>query len=364
LRDEISSLEPIRPRDWARWLLGNMETASDKKTPDKKKKIKDMGDVDLFIVSDTPSLRDPMYVAEPVSDASKRGFKGWLRRRTLGQVDVVISVVTILLIVSIIPTFLVVPKDESSSLMILLWAVRIFLLLLVAGTVGSVFYLRAKGKKMVERAAVEMPPMKRRLESYARRLRLGQIFDMATLRATSMSALTTRIFMNRIRQLGYSLLYSHEEFERRVMDNNINDINSLTAGENSDVPDFVRAPSDGVQAVVGRAASMGTKLWIDKPKSKRHDLDVLIAAGHISTCFNVIEYLWQSHRDEYGQLSEGVQELFDYAKADWMRLNEDPYWLVDVRKAVGRKEGTLFWSESGAKARQRWKLLKRRKQPA
>ena len=109
---------------------------------------------------------------------------------------------------------------------------------------------------------------------------------------------------------------------------------------------------------------MGTKLWIDKPESERHDLDVLIAAGHISTCFNVIEYLWQSHQDEHGNISEDYRELYEYVKADWMRLNEDPYWLVDVRKMVGRKEGNLFWTKSGGKSKRRWNMLKRRKQPA
>ena len=29
LWDEISALEPVRPRDWAKWLLGNMENASE-----------------------------------------------------------------------------------------------------------------------------------------------------------------------------------------------------------------------------------------------------------------------------------------------------------------------------------------------
>ena len=225
-----------------------------------------------------------------------------------------------------------------------------FLALLAIGIATSVILLRRKGNRLVERAAKGMPPLKRSLWSYAKQLRLGQILEMTTLRATSMSALTARIFMNRIRQLGYSLLYSHEEFERRVMDNNINDINSITAGTTEDVPDFVKSPSEEVQSVVETASNMGTKLWISEPKKgERHDLDILIAAGHISTCFNVIEYLWQAHRDEDGSLQDDVRELFEFAKSDWVRLNENAYLFVDERKGVGREAGVLFWKSSAGK---------------
>lgn len=177
--------------------------------------------------------------------------------------------------------------------------------------------------------------------SYTKRLRIGQLWNMLTLRASSMSALTARIFMNRVRQLGYSLLYSHHEFERRVMDNNMND--TLRAETNFDVPDFVRDPSDAADQVVGRAAKMATKLWISEPENpdERDDLEVLIAAGHISTCFNIIEHLWEYHRDESGELKQNVVPLFEQAKKDWIKLNEDPFWLLDMREAIGKDRGII-----------------------
>jgi len=197
----------------------------------------------------------------------------------------------------------------------------------------------------------EMPPMSRSVWSYTKSLSVGQLWDMLTLRAGSMSALTARIFMNRVRQLGYSLLYSHREFERRVMDNNIND--TLRAETNQDVPDFVRDPSDAADEVVQEAAQMATKLWINNPEhgEERDDLEILLAAGHISTCFNVIEHLWEYHRDENGELNPKMIPLFEQAKADWMTLNENPFWLVDARTHVGKDRGELFWKLSpGSKA--------------
>jgi predicted acylesterase/phospholipase RssA len=356
LFDQISSLEPIRPRDWARWVLRSMEECSDVKNQ------KDMGDVDLFIVSDTPILRDPMYAVTPRSNSSRTGFKHWIRNLTLGTIDKFVWVITFLLSISLfmLPKMSVKP---TLAYTVFFYTEAAFLVLLILITVGSLVLIRIKGRQLAEAAVEVMPPMKRQWWSYAKSLRVGQIWDMTSLRASSMSALTSRIFMNRIRQLGYSLLYSHEEFEKRVMDNNINDIGSITAGGGGDLPEFVKSPTVATQAVVKRAAEMGTKLWIDKPDRARHDLDVLIAAGHVSTCFNVIEYLWQSHRDENGHLKENVRDLFEFAKADWQRLNEDPYWLVDDRQGAGRKPGVSFW-ETAASNKKRWQLPKRAKKQA
>jgi hypothetical protein len=106
----------------------------------------------------------------------------------------------------------------------------------------------------------------------------------------------------------------------------------------SNVPDWARDPSDAAEEVTKIAATMGTKLWVNESEggNGRDDLDVLIAAGHISTCFNIIEYLWEYHRDEDGNLAEGMIPLFEQAKVDWFRLNENPYWLRDIRR--GRNE--------------------------
>ncbi|MGB5345332.1 MAG: patatin-like phospholipase family protein [Woeseia sp.] len=357
LYDQIASLEPIRPRDWARWVLGSMEQASDVSNK------KDLGDVDLFIVSDTPILRDPMYAVVQRPHTAHKGFKHWLRNLSLGAIDKFVWVTTFLLAIS----FFMVPKPPAGAPLpytIFFYTETVFLFMLMILTVGSLVLIRVKGRQLTEAAIEVMPPMKRQWWSYAKRLRVGQIWDMTTLRATSMSALTSRIFMNRIRQLGYSLLYSHEEFEKRVMDNNINDIGSITAGNSGDLPEFVKSPSIAVQFVVTRAAEMGTKLWIDKPAHERHDLDVLIAAGHVSTCFNVIEYLWQSQRDENGEILESCRELYEFVQADWQRLNENPYWLVDERQQVGREPGKLFWHASAGKAPRRWTLRRKPKQPA
>ena len=335
--EDQAGLEPVRPQHWARWVLSSMEKASDVENQ------KDMGDVDLFIVSDTPVRRDPMYSAETPNDVKRSRFRQWLRQLRLGTIDKFVWAITIILAASIF-ALLNAPTAESLPYKIFYRFETVFLAFLAAIAAYGLYQLRRKGEELAARTAKQMPPMGRSMWSYAKMFRLGTLIDMLALRASSMSALTARIFMNRIRQLGYSLLYSHEEFRKRVMDNNINDIKTLREGRSGDLPPFLRDTSELVEKVVERASEMGTKLWIDKPKGEHHDLDVLVAAGHLSTCFNIIEFIWENHRDEKGDLNDDVVELFDSAKSDWLALNQNPYLLVDRRKEDGKSPGNLFWT--------------------
>ena len=369
--DELAGQEPVLPRRWARWMLGGMGQASD--TEDQK----DLGDVDLFIVSDTPIRKDPMYETRGGAHAPRGRFVTWLRRRSLGWVNRWGWALTGILALSVATSIWRFFAEfggtlgtsfsfDRESLVFLASSVVTLLLpaLILMLAIFGLLRLGALANRLADSMVEEMPAMDADPWSYAKTLRLGQIWDMLSLRASSMSALAARIFMNRIRQLGYTLLYSHHEFERRVMDNNINDIRALTDDLPHDVPEFVQNPSENVLAIVDRAARMGTRLWIDKPQGDRHDLEVLVAAGHISTCFNVIEYLWQHQRNEAGQVIEKFVPLYEQARSDWIRLNEDPYLFLDERTEAGAERGSLYWNKTTRKSRRPFRMGWRKKSPA
>jgi len=367
--DFRSSMEPRRGHDWANWFLSTMESASEVKAQ------KDLGNVDLFIVSDTPTRKDPLYVADPSSFQNRKGFTGFLQRISLGTISNIGWGITIVLGISVLASFqlfwseygklsgteitdrltLDLPGFMFVSSPILSLVVPG---LLVALTITFLVGIRTLGNNVAETALEAMPPMRRSLWSYAKKLKIGDLWEMLSQRAGSLSALASRIYMNRIRQLGYSLLYSHEELKKRIMDN---DINTLVVERRSEMPDGITISED-VKKVVARAASMRTKLWIDKPEGERDDLEVLIAAGQITTCFNIIKYLWNHHRDD-GVLRPNVAELFRQAESDWKKLAEDPYLCVDLRKNKGRSHGR-FWNRPGAYRNKRWKLPKRKKHGA
>jgi len=345
--DELAGMEPSRPINWARWFLQTMEGASEIDGQ------KDLGNVDLFIVSDTPTRKDPMYTADPVSYQRHTGFKGFLRRINLGTVSNIGWGMTIILIISFLAglrVFLLgaaVPdKQDSTGMFLDAMSATLSLVIpgiLVVFTIVMLLGIRLTGVKIAESVVEDMPPMRRSLWAYAKKLRLGNLWDMLTLRIGSLSALASRIYMNRIRQLGYTLLYSHEEFEKRILDN---DINTLLAKRNSDIPESIKI-SDKVEKLIARAATMRTKLWIDKHGGERDDLEVMIAAGQVTTCFNIMKYLWQCHRDDKGNLHKNVEQLYKQAESDWQKLSENPYLFVDERSLAGRKPG-LFWNRPGA----------------
>lgn len=353
IHDE-TDLEPQRPRHWARWILNSMEGASDVEHQ------KDMGEVDLFIVSDTPIHSDPMYSIP--SREKKKGTKERIRELKLGTVNVLGWVATIALVLSVLvsasfigtaPDLVAVIAqnlglDPSTALwervlVYVYYAVLVIQISVVGFAVFLMFRFRRITSQSVNKMVSILPRMSQPVWSYAKNLTLGTLIDMVSLRASSMTALTGKIFMHRVRQMGYSLLYSHDHFGKKVLDNNIND--TLHAEHNSNIPDFAKDPSDAAEQVTHLAATMETKLWVNEPEdeNERDDLEILIAAGHISTCFNIIEYLWEYHRNEEGELAEEMLPLFNQAKSDWLHLNEDPYWLLDIRENEGKPRGELFW---------------------
>lgn len=365
--DMLSGMEPSRPVNHAHWFLHTMESASD------VEKQKDMGNLDLFIVSDTPTRKDPMYKTEPSGYKKRNGFVGFIRSLNLGKLSTIGWVTTVILTISFWLSLQRFKSDlqtynAGESLEKLAWNIEsIWYVLstsltlmvpaiLAIATVVILVGLRILGTKMVEDAIETMPPTRRSLWYYAKKLRLGMLWEMLTLRAGSLSALASRIYMNRIRQLGYTLLYSHEEFEKRVMDN---DINTLVVRREDDVPDDIDL-SEAVDKVIKRATTMRTKMWIDKPKGHRDDLEVMIATGQITTCYNIIKYLWSHKRDENGELSEEFRALFDLAMTDWKKFNEDPFLFVDERSKAGRDRG-VFWNRPGAYKVKRWYRANRKR---
>lgn len=146
-----------------------------------------------------------------------------------------------------------------------------------------------------------------------RHLTLSQLIDMTRSRLASTWALTSWVYFNRIRQLGYDLLLALPGARRHVIPHEIGalfyDVNIPT------LPEWLR-PSAAAADLGRRAASLPTQLWFDAPA----DLDAAIDCGRMTLCFNVLVQLER----EYPVRTPAQQRVYDLAKADWMLLQADP----------------------------------------
>ena len=183
------------------------------------------------------------------------------------------------------------------------------------------------------------------------KLRVGNLVKMASMRATSTSALTSTIYMNRIRGLGYSTAYSRPDLQDRVLSNEIFTLQDAPFEHDPLHLELARRgawpPPPELARIVDKAATMATKLWLDQePGDPLNDLDYLVIGGQATMCYNLMRYLWdRCRRDDQFLLPES-EELFDRATEEWNKLAEDPLCLLRDRKRHSRVRSSREWAET------------------
>jgi hypothetical protein len=89
------------------------------------------------------------------------------------------------------------------------------------------------------------------------------------------------------------------------------------------LPDWLESTTPGINDIVETASSMGTQIFLSEPAED--NLKTLAACGQVTTCFNLLEYLWQVHGD--GNTGNNGEDAF----SNRFQLKLDPYFYVDDR---------------------------------
>ncbi|MEJ2534067.1 MAG: patatin-like phospholipase family protein [Gammaproteobacteria bacterium] len=361
--------EPAGPRQWAEWMTGRVSGSDGRPGLEIGE-----DELDLLIISDTPVLKSSFYpkiprpqaeggeqepIAEMVDAGRRQG--GWLSRLTLGAVSRVAWVVLALLVLSAGITLLEVLHHVRNGwagvpfgkqAFIVLHLAVPFLLLSLTAT-GLVIW-KVQKRRTIAALRKLIPRWRGNPGRYVDNLRLGDLVTMGSLRAGSVSALTSSIYMNRIRALGYSTVYGRADLQDRIVSNEIFSLVEAGGGQDG-FHEMLRErgvwpPPPEMIRINQRSANMATKLWIDQqPGDPLNDLDYLVAGGQSTFCYNFMRYLWLNRRRPDGTFDDaGIEALFERALEQWTRLHHDPLCLLrerkehsrlpELRSAAGRRE--------------------------
>ena len=355
--DESENHDPQAWANWAHDLLGRFSI------------------VDLFIVSDTPVLKETMYSVDYKTDKAPGRFAQWLSQRTLGDLNRFAWIVAIILLLSAVAAFVRLTQtgqlDElrkhlsqgiGGYLPLLYEGLATLVPLLTAGLLGAIMLtLRGKLNAAARDMRRKLPNFSRSPWYYLKHMRLYELASMLRLRASSLMALSSDIYMHRIRQLGYGILFSRKELIPSVM---TNEIYAIRSAAKKLLPDSCEPPSADVRAIVELCSTMATKASFDKLSQSdvergltagfgnvdtdrlvhredgklRSDLDLLTACGQISTCYNLIRHLRYKldHLESNHASADALRALLDRAVNDWSQLQKTPFMYVDERLAKGR----------------------------
>lgn len=230
-------------------------------------------EIDRIIVSDADVSGPPMY-EEP-------------RRRWLGIVPVwLVAVFAAVLEVAAV-TSAITRGDVLSRLVSATTAVVVGLLIFVA--------VRLKRSPIANRPR----PL---LWRHILRLTLTELVAALSARAASLIALTSRVFMKRVRTLTYHRLFDDPSTSGRAIGNLITD---LMRGDGA---------TEEMQRIGLLAASMPTTLWFDDEQQLRE----VIAAGRMTTCRSLLRHIERIREP----LPPETAELEARCRAAWQKFRD------------------------------------------
>jgi len=91
-------------------------------------------------------------------------------------------------------------------------------------------------------------------------------------------------------------------------------------------------PSEKIQKTATLAASMGTTLWFTRDElEKQNMLDVLIACGQFTMCWNLLEYIYNLKKDKSNTTAahEAIIRCEESILDDWKKFQASPTWMVE-----------------------------------
>ena len=294
-------------------------------------------DIDLFIVSDTP-LRDI-----PIYEMGKQPQKaGWL---DLEKLKWIISITLVLLIGSTLFmgyayfSTLLSGDHQFGNWQDHIWDMFIYVipLLLLLVCVGGGIFLMSRLKEYFgsQPTFQNNPELRPGLWKYFKKRKFSDLGYMIESRLSSAIAMSSDVFMNRIRFLGLARVFNLPPLKGKVI---INVIDSLIRDKRMIQDDVAQSEAEkkiiselleGAEMLcndtVSKAATVGTQFWL-----AREDMADLLVCGQATMCYNLLRHMDVMKVNDSPQAeSDHFKKLYEQVAGDWEQLKANPYYLMD-----------------------------------
>jgi predicted acylesterase/phospholipase RssA len=197
------------------------------------------------------------------------------------------------------------------------WRAENLLLYLVpgvlsAGVAGALWWVhrRLKDVNHLLQSSVDVEAW-----SSLKKLTAGEFTQMLVLRVTSLLALTSSIFMARIRRLVFGRVFDDKDFEGRRISNLIY---SMTRNQPAlfEAHPWLR-PSPDLVTLAQTAERMPTTLWFTEPAQ----FTTQCLAGEATCCFVLLRHLVEDRKGQYEEPGAPLHDLYTRLRAEWDTFN-------------------------------------------
>ncbi|MBN1207331.1 MAG: patatin-like phospholipase family protein [Myxococcaceae bacterium] len=184
---------------------------------------------------------------------------------------------------------------------------------LTAAVAGGLFWIRRRLKDVnaLIKAQVEVDAW----PSF-RKLTVLEFAQMLVLRLSSLLALTSSVFMARVRGLIYKRVYQDPEYKGRRMANLIYALSEPYPGLFSEHPWM--KPGPHLVKLAQQASQMPTTLWF----TSGDQFEMLESAGEATVCFVLLRHILTEHKGQYEAEGTPLHELFQRLRKQWEVFNQ------------------------------------------
>jgi predicted acylesterase/phospholipase RssA len=306
--------------------------------------------VDLVIISDTDQSPEALYrIPGPLVDTILQSNASWAVKllcrldpqlKWFARAAQAMIVLCWLVVLAIAINLGVTVWSGASINHLSLTLTSIIPLLLAGGTAFLVSGLRG----MLEKDLLEkIPQLQGRGWEHLREVPLSRALDMVSFRVSSLLALTSSVFMKRIRSAGLARVFDDPRYTGRIAANLIYQLipghrwdfeapdgdKEMLPGLGPELLERLKAvprPTEALRSQAEIAAGMPTTLWFNHDS----ELPALVAAGQFTACLTLMKFVARTRvfDPSKGTFAGEVGPLWEKMLADWVKFNDSPQFLV------------------------------------
>ena len=161
-------------------------------------------------------------------------------------------------------------------------------------------------------------------------LKFATLESLLMNRAKSVVMMSSEVFLKRMRQLNYSMLYDNPDWTNRRVTSTIYELcPEQTWSTLKELPEYL-APSEAMQKNSEHATSMGTTLWFTAEEKATGMPQSILAAGQYTMCYNLLHYIEQIEKDPTN-LTDAHRQIIALKSqllSAWEKFKKDPLYMT------------------------------------
>jgi len=147
-------------------------------------------------------------------------------------------------------------------------------------------------------------------------LTIPEITELVNSRIRSVIAMSSSVFMRRIRAMGFRSVFADSEMNKKLIPNLIYDIdNESRWGDEIKAAEL--EPFKELRDLVCKAESFKTNLWF----LEESDLKTLIACGRATICFKLLKFLLKHRLPQLKDETSAEFDLYQRVRNAWIKAN-------------------------------------------